>query len=225
MKVNKKIVNKLLKTLLINMFKQNKQYKSNKKYLFYITIFLLCLFAFGFINIFQDQINKFSPYYEHNINSNEENIIDTTLLDNKNELVGKVINVIDGDTIKVKFKNKVEKIRMIGVNTPELKDDRAQVRCLAQKSKEYTENNLLNKEVKIEIDPTQGVRDKYGRILGYIFTDRNINFNQILISNGYAYEFTYKIPYKYQQEFKRVEQVAQKNKVGLWDENNTKCIE
>jgi len=224
--MNKKRVNKLFKTLLINIFRKNKHYKYYKKYSVYITILALCLFLFGFLlSVFEQQVDR-SSLNTYHTNSNKENsVIDDTFLNNKNELVGKVINVIDGDTIEVKIENKVEKVRMIGVNTPELKDERKEVQCLAQKSKEYTKDNLLNKEVRIELDPTQGTHDKYGRILAYIFIDQNKSFNEILISEGYAYEFTYKIPYRYQDEFKKAQQVAQKNKVGLWEENKNECTE
>jgi len=224
MEVHKKTIYKLFVTLLLNISRQSKQYRSHKKYLFYIIIFVICLFLSGFINIFQDQINKSLSYDEYYINSAKENILDKNLLDNKNELVGKVINVIDGDTIEVKIENKVEKVRMIGVNTPELKDERKEVQCLAQKSKEYTKDNLLNKEVRIELDQTQGTHDKYGRMLGYIFIDPNKSFNEILISGGYAYEFIYKIPYKYRDEFKKAQKIAQQNKLGLWGENKNECI-
>ena len=68
-----------------------------------------------------------------------------------------------------------------------------------------------------EPDPTQGDRDKYGRLLRFVFLLNGINFNKLMISQGFAHEYTYKSnPYKYQGEFVAAEKEAREGKKGLW---------
>jgi len=69
-------------------------------------------------------------------------------------------------------------------------------------------------KVEIEFDDTQGTYDKYGRILGYLFVNGE-NYNQKMIADGYAREYTYNTPYKYQKEFKQAQKNAQLANYGL----------
>lgn len=130
-----------------------------------------------------------------------------------------VTKVVDGDTIQVRINNTVETLRLIGVDTPETVDPRKPVQCFGREASNYTKSTLLNKKVYLESDPTQGDRDKYKRLLRYVFLEDKSNFNKMLISNGYAHEYTYNIPYKYQAEFKQAQKEAQENKRGLWADN------
>lgn len=75
---------------------------------------------------------------------------------------------------------------------------------------------MLNKNINIEIDKSQSVYDKYGRILAYVKREDGLSINRYLVENGYAHEYTYKIPYKYQKEFKKLEKDAREGKLGLW---------
>jgi len=56
-------------------------------------------------------------------------------------------------------------------------------------------------------------------LLRYVLLNGNINVNQYLVQEGYAYEYTYRIPYKLQTEFKKAERYAKTNKKGLWGAN------
>ena len=60
-------------------------------------------------------------------------------------------------------------------------------------------------------------RDKYNRLLGYLFLEDGLFFNKWMIENGYAYEYTYNDSYKYQEEFKNAENYARDNQLGLWN--------
>lgn len=132
----------------------------------------------------------------------------------------KVIDVVDGDTIKVLIGETMEKVRFIGVNTPETVDPRTVVECFGEKSSEETKNKLTNQIVWLESDSTQGDRDKYGRLLRYVWIDEaKIDFGKTLISNGFAHEYTYNIPYKYQESYKLAQSEAEQNKKGLWSDN------
>lgn len=125
-------------------------------------------------------------------------------------------SIIDGDTVRVSIGGKIEKVRLIGVNAPELGDSRARVRCFAYAAKWFAREKLQGLTVTLESDPTQADRDRYGRLLRYAFWN-NGNFNLYIIKQGFAYEYTYNRPYRYQEEFKDAQQYAEGSKWGLWD--------
>lgn len=128
----------------------------------------------------------------------------------------KVAEVVDGDTIKVELNGKSETVRLIGVDTPETVDPRKTVQCFGQEASNFTKKALSGKSVKLEADPSQGDRDKYSRLLRYVVLEDGANFNKLLLSEGYAYEYTYNIPYKYQAEFKAAQKAAENGSKGLW---------
>ncbi|MCK5085452.1 thermonuclease family protein, partial [Candidatus Parcubacteria bacterium] len=75
---------------------------------------------------------------------------------------------------------------------------------------------LTGKSFRLEADNIVGQRDKYGRLLRYLFLEDGTNFNKMMINEGYAYEYTFDLPYEYQDEFKQAEKDAREAKVGLW---------
>ena len=121
----------------------------------------------------------------------------------------KCIKVIDGDTIVVE---NVGKVRLIGVNAPEIKDRHRGVQRFGMESTTFTEQNLLGKQVRLEYDVTRV--DKFGRTLAYVYVDDTF-FNAELVKQGYALVFA-KYPFKYLDEFRRLEMDAKKNGRGLW---------
>ncbi len=127
-----------------------------------------------------------------------------------------VSNVIDGDTLEVKSDSKIIKIRMLGVDTPETVDPRKTVQCFGKEASDKTKELLLNKNINIEIDKSQSVYDKYGRILAYVKREDGLFVNEYLIKEGYAHEYTFNIPYGYQKDFKKLEKEAKSKKLGLW---------
>lgn len=127
-----------------------------------------------------------------------------------------VTKVIDGDTIEVMIDGKNEKLRLIGVDTPETVDPQKSVECFGKESSSKANEMLLNKKVKLVGDETQGEKDKYGRLLRYIYREDGVFYNKWIIENGYAHEYTYNKPYKYQTDFKQAEKTARENQLGLW---------
>ena len=126
---------------------------------------------------------------------------------------------VDGDTVKASIDGKTETIRLIGVDTPETKDPRKKVQCFGEQAAAYTKTSLLQKRVTLEADESQDNRDKYGRLLRYIILDDGTNFNGSLIKQGYAYEYTYRVPYSYQSLFKAYQAEAAAAQRGLWSPN------
>lgn len=127
-----------------------------------------------------------------------------------------ILKVVDGDTIQVDIDGKNQVIRLIGVDTPESVDPRRPVQCFANEATKKSKEILLDKKVSLESDATQDDKDKYGRLLRYVFLEDGTNFNKMMISQGYAHEYTYKVPYKYMDEFKEAEKIARESKQGLW---------
>lgn len=129
-----------------------------------------------------------------------------------------VIRVVDGDTLRVLINNEEKTIRLIGINTPETVDPRREVECFGKEASNKAKELLNDQTVILEEDETQGNTDKYDRLLRYVRLADGRNFNQVMIQEGYAYEYTYDLPYKYQAEFKQAQDNAQNAKSGLWSD-------
>ena len=130
-----------------------------------------------------------------------------------------VTKVVDGDTITVSINGKSETLRLIGIDTPETVDPRKPVQCFGKEASNKAKELLSGRKVRIEKDPTQGERDKYDRLLAYVYRDDGLFYNKHMIEQGYAHEYTYRLPYKYQTEFKLAQKSAQDNLSGLWSPN------
>ena len=121
----------------------------------------------------------------------------------------KVVSVVDGDTIEIDYNGSLEKVRLIGIDAPESHE------CFSKEATNKLKSLIEGKEVRLEFDPTQGERDRYGRLLLYVWQG-DVFVNETMIEEGYAYEYTYNLPYKYQGSFMSAERDARKNKRGLW---------
>lgn len=130
-----------------------------------------------------------------------------------------VTKTIDGDTIDVLMHGETKRIRMIGVDTPETKDPRKGVQCFGKEAAAFTKRMLEHQFVRLVPDATQDHVDMYGRLLRYVILPDGTNFNERLIADGYAYEYTYKTPYEHQAAFKSAEQEARAERRGLWADN------
>lgn len=127
-----------------------------------------------------------------------------------------LVRVVDGDTIVVNINGDEEKVRIIGINTPESVKPNSPVECFGKEASIHI-TELLNRPggLIIEPDPTQNTRDRNGRLLAHIFVG-DINIGQQMIADGYAYEYTYRIPYIYESEYRTAESEARNNNRGLW---------
>lgn len=127
-----------------------------------------------------------------------------------------VTDIVDGDTFRIDMDGVSTTLRPIGIDTPETVDPRKPVACFGHEATEKAKQLLENKKVRLEFDPSQGEKDIYGRLLVYVYTEDGIFFNKKMIEDGYAFEYTFRTPYAYQQEFKQAEQQAKNNHRGLW---------
>ena len=142
-----------------------------------------------------------------------------------NEILGDVYEdyyvskIVDGDTIKVIIDGEEQTVRLIGVDTPETVHPNKDVECYGLEASDFTKSLLTNKIVELEFDESQGQTDRYGRLLAYVYrADDHLFVNRELIKQGYAYEYTYNTPYKYQTEFQQDQETASASKIGLWSD-------
>lgn len=127
-----------------------------------------------------------------------------------------VVRVVDGDTLIVRVADKTERVRLIGVDTPETVDPRKPVQCFGPEAARKTKELLEGRKVRLVFDPTQGERDKYRRVLAYVYRDDGLFVNLQLLREGFAHEDTYRVPYKFRDDFKKAEREASKDGKGLW---------
>lgn len=127
-----------------------------------------------------------------------------------------VTKVVDGDTIYVSGPEREIKVRLIGVNTPETKHPTKPVECFGPEASAFATERLSGQYVSLVEDVSQGSEDKYGRALAYVYTQDGSLFNLDLIAGGYAYEYTYADPYKFQAEFRAAQGEAEASLQGLW---------
>ena len=129
----------------------------------------------------------------------------------------KVSRVVDGDTLDIDMDGTIERIRLIGIDTPETVDPRKAVQCFGKEASDKAKKILSGKMVSIEADTSQGERDVYKRLLRYVYLEDGTFFNKYMIAEGYAHEYTYQSnPYKYQVESKEAETQARETEKGLW---------
>ncbi len=128
---------------------------------------------------------------------------------------GRVVWVSDGDTITVRLDGVKEKIRLIGIDTPELDDTRVAWRDLAYASRAYARARLLGKTVALERDALCRDRDRYGRLLRYVVLDDGTDFDEEMIREGYARAYT-RFAFTRAGPYRTAEEKAQAAGRGRW---------
>ena len=121
-----------------------------------------------------------------------------------------VTKVIDGDTIEIESG---QKIRYIGVDTPETRHPNKPVECFGKEASRANKKLVKGKWVRLEKDVSE--TDRYGRLLRYVYVD-DIFVNDYLVRQGYAQAISYPPDIKYQAVFREAEYRARENTVGLW---------
>jgi micrococcal nuclease len=127
----------------------------------------------------------------------------------------RVTEVFDGDTISVKMDGRTEKVRMIGVDTPETHKPNSPVECWGPEASSFAKQSLQNSTVRLVADPTNQNRDRYDRLLRYVYTSNGELFNQKVIEQGYGFAYT-SFPFEKRQEFETAQQYAAASKSGVW---------
>lgn len=121
-----------------------------------------------------------------------------------------VAKVVDGDTV---WTDKGEKIRLLGIDTPELHHPDYPVQAFAQEAKDYVAGRILGKKCVFEYSDLDHY-DKYGRTLAFIYLDGNL-VNAEIVKKGLGYASANRLISK-TADFLVIENIAKKFRVGLW---------
>lgn len=127
-----------------------------------------------------------------------------------------VVRDIDGDTIDVRLDGRVERLRLLGIDTPETKDPRKPVQCYGKEASAQTAA-LLPKGTTVHLERDVEVRDKYGRLLVYVYRSADQLFvNRQLVADGFAVLYTYPPNVAHVDELRAAADHARAANLGLW---------
>jgi len=137
-------------------------------------------------------------------------------------LEGTVTDVVDGDTIKVISRGFETPVRLIGIDTPETVHPTKPIQCFGPQASAMTKQLLpVGQKVRLVTDPTQDTRDRYARLLAYVFkpgrsgAEGSVNFT--LVRTGRAKVYVYGgVPFQHADPFFRAQSRARRGKTGLW---------
>lgn len=126
-----------------------------------------------------------------------------------------VTHFVDGDTLVVSMAGQKQTIRLIGVDTPETHDPRKPVQCYGQVAANFTKQFVGSQSVRLMADPLSTNRDRYNRLLRYVYLPNNQLLNEELIKRGYGFAYL-GFPFSKSAQFAADQHSAQASKKGLW---------
>jgi micrococcal nuclease len=127
-----------------------------------------------------------------------------------------MISVVDGDTIDVSIGGHRERVRLIGIDTPETKKPNTPVQCYGPEATKFTKS-LLPKDVSLHLERDVVARDDFDRMLAYVYTAGDGQFvNLTIVRQGYARPLTIKPNAAHADEFVAAASAAQREHIGLW---------
>ena len=123
--------------------------------------------------------------------------------------VGRVVRVVDGDTIHVEVDGRREKVRYIGVDTPESVKPGTRVQCFAKRASAFNRELVAGRRVRLV--PDAEARDRYGRLLAYVYrTSDGLFVNAALVRRGYAHTLTIPPNVAHAGQFRRLAATARR---------------
>ena len=129
---------------------------------------------------------------------------------------GEVVRVVDGDTIVVDFDGDEERVRLIGIDTPESVKPDSPVECFGKEASAYTAS-LLPDGSPVRVERDVEARDDFGRLLGYVFrADDGVFVNLEIVEQGYAQPLTIPPNVAHADEFVDAARAAEAADRGLW---------
>jgi micrococcal nuclease len=128
---------------------------------------------------------------------------------------GRVTRIVDGDTIHVAVGGREEKVRYIGVDTPESVKPGTPVQCFAKRASAFNQRLVAGEKVRLVRDSEE--RDRYGRLLAYVYRARDGLFvNAALVRGGYAVPLTIPPNVAHAEQFRTLAATARRKGRGLW---------
>lgn len=128
---------------------------------------------------------------------------------------GVVVAVVDGDTIDVGTGAGAQRVRIIGIDTPEIGRGGKTDECFAQEARAMLDELIYRSDVELIADPTQADVDRYGRLLRHVHHEGH-SVALTLIKAGAGYEYTYGAAYDGQDAHRTAQDAAERDRRGLW---------
>ena len=168
-----------------------------------------------FFGLFWSCNHPESKEYERSLSTTSTILSESNEVNNESKF--QVYKVIDGDTFYCVDEQNIEyKVRLIGVDTPEIRNyGKKQKGYYGKEAKDFLTDLLLNKTVFLEFDLDK--YDQYNRMLAYVYLEDNTFVNAELVKNGFARIMTIQPNSKYADTFYKLQQEARENKTGLWE--------
>jgi micrococcal nuclease len=126
-----------------------------------------------------------------------------------------VVRVVDGDTVEVQVGGREETVRLIGIDTPETVDPRSPVECFGAEASDRSKA-LLPEGTEVRLVADVEPRDRYDRLLAYVYRDDGTFVNLALVEDGYASVLTYPPNVAHVDEFTAAAARAREEGRGLW---------
>ncbi len=127
-----------------------------------------------------------------------------------------VVRYVDGDTIDVDMNGATETVRFIGVDTPETHKPNTPVQCYGELAAANTKNQIGRfGKVRLQADPLDTNRDRYGRLLRYVYLPDGTLMDEKIIQGGYGFAYTL-FPFSKKAQFSADMRAAREAKRGLW---------
>lgn len=127
----------------------------------------------------------------------------------------RVTSVQDGDTFTVSMDGREEKIRLIGVDTPETIKPNSPVECYGVAASNHLKKLLTNSDVRLEADAINQNRDRYDRLLRYAYLSDGTLVNKKIIAEGYGFAYL-SFPFTKAEEFRLAQVSARESQLGVW---------
>lgn len=127
----------------------------------------------------------------------------------------RVSRFVDGDTVVVDMNGHEEKVRFVGVDTPETHKPNTPVQCYGPAAAAFTKTVIGSQKLRLVSDPLSTDRDRYGRLLRYVYLPDGRLLNQELIKTGHGFYYPY-FPFTKSKQFSADQAAAQAANRGLW---------
>lgn len=133
-------------------------------------------------------------------------------------VLARVARVVDGDTLKVIISGRTDTVRVIGLDTPESVKPGTPVECFAVRASSEAKLLLpVGSAIRLQADPTQATRDRYGRLLAHVWLADGTLFAERMIRGGYGIHYIYEgVPSIYASRLAAAEAAARSALRGLW---------
>ena len=153
---------------------------------------------------------------ENNLKNQILTLLKPATTTNPDSLNGyKIVSLSDGDTIDVDMNGKTETIRFLGIDTPETHHPDKGAQCFGPEASAKTKELLDSGRVKLAADSKAKNRDKYGRLLRYVYTENGQNVEEVLLKGGYAFVFRGE-NFDNKSNYLKLEKNAKQSGAGLW---------